>query len=614
MLVWKWKKIQTLSLPTTWLIEFFCKDSNGMIANIFLKVCFMYTRKRKILIPLFFLIVVLVMLLVFLKLEDRVPEGVSGRMAYVKNKSLVIRDYDTRKDTKLGKLDNPVQLLWSPLGKYILAKDRGGYIIFDVLDNKQLKSPECDFFPGSEIKWIGKKDELVARYNETFQVCDFKTRHKSVNLSGLGSILDWVPLNEDILIVLTRDSVGLNHILRYGLTDNSVLEIVKENGQITLSNNKYLWFAEDRNFVYTTSGYIHRLLLTKDFQTLYKNSVKVEGDIQLLGWNQSICVEAGRFNPLNEFFILNNGKVKQINFTAPAIYYTSSKQAVLEKNETYWHLAERIFGDGSRWKELYKYNTNIEPTQLQVGLAVNIPLEEILEVPDSKLSSNTIFIPWLINSSDTDQLSPFIYGIFEKKAVEKYGPDISFSARSTLQNDPIAFFVSDGSSIMVYKSVDKLVDIIKGANIAVWDWSLGYCYNHKNGGVIPSGEDPTPLTRYCADFLEIPQYKIHLLFVCEENWNETIRDAQTILENSLLGIKLIIHRFNAEKIPQDAEKVLWNGVRYSEKEYADNRYEYSFYPQMGLNNPIVGINIVCTEQGLGKCTDIIVENLGWTTD
>lgn len=352
-------------------------------------------KKKKITITFVAIVVSATFICSFLlyKKLNKIPKF-AGRVAYIKSENLRVRDYHQQKDYLLfQKVGAPEIISWSPLGKYIYTQEGTQLSVFDLANkNKIDTSSLCSFESVSEAKWTGKSDTLTIRDNNKFILCNLDGSKQDFNLKlEYGeSILDWVPINNNFVIVLISNKEnGSSNFLRLSLGDKTSTEIAKEKGSILGKNNKYLWFAEDRNFIYLTKGSVNRILLDENFNITYKNTVKIGENIQPLGWNLNICAAGRIFIPESKFLVLdkteNKPLVKQISFTAPQKYSSSEKDITLSKGETYWKLAERIFGDGSKWKELYKYNTKREPTQLQIGARIFVPLEEVMTIDQSTI-------------------------------------------------------------------------------------------------------------------------------------------------------------------------------------------------------------------------------------
>ncbi|MCX7703835.1 MAG: LysM peptidoglycan-binding domain-containing protein [Planctomycetota bacterium] len=57
---------------------------------------------------------------------------------------------------------------------------------------------------------------------------------------------------------------------------------------------------------------------------------------------------------------------------------TAPKTYVVEKNDSYWLIAKKVYGDGSKWKRIYDANRDIcpRPDDLHPGLKLTIPEEK----------------------------------------------------------------------------------------------------------------------------------------------------------------------------------------------------------------------------------------------
>jgi 5'-nucleotidase len=55
----------------------------------------------------------------------------------------------------------------------------------------------------------------------------------------------------------------------------------------------------------------------------------------------------------------------------------STKEYVIQKNDSLWKIAERELGGGHRWKYLYELNKDRikDPSRLRVGTKIVIPIE-----------------------------------------------------------------------------------------------------------------------------------------------------------------------------------------------------------------------------------------------
>lgn len=548
----------------------------------------------------------------------------SGRIAYIRNENLRVRDYSQQRDYLLSKkIGHPEMISWSPLGKYLYTLKDRKISIFDLENKNTLDaSTICDFTSIDEAKWTGRSDSLAIRDNNRFALCnlDGSKQNYSLELENNENVLDWVPINKNYIVVLVSNRENnLSKFLRLNLTENSLREIAVEKEDVAGVDNKYLWFAEDRNFVYITKGVVNRILLDESYDIIYKNSVKIGENIQPLGWNLDICVGGMVFIPESKFLVLdkNEGKtlVKQISFTAPQKYSSFEEDIKIERGETYWELAERIFGDGSRWKELYKYNTKREPTQLQIGSRLYVPSEEVKSFEDFQTIRNgdasVIYIPQLFALVSDNQVLFLTSGYKENEILNKFGPNpILFATKTTLQNEPRKFIVEKNRVVSIYSDIATKIDSIKGVDKAIWDWSNGYCFNHKYGEAIPSSPDISPDKRSCSDYMEIKQYGIQYRNICEEDWSEKIVNGVTILKNEKLGIEMNITRLATTIIPNSLSYQNDDGTKYDVKSLGNGRFEYKFYFKWKPETKIDALKIVCIESGGTQCEGI-VPNFGW---
>lgn len=55
----------------------------------------------------------------------------------------------------------------------------------------------------------------------------------------------------------------------------------------------------------------------------------------------------------------------------------STKEYVTKKNDTLWKVAEKFYGDGRKWKNIYRFNKDKikDPNKLKAGLTLTIPIE-----------------------------------------------------------------------------------------------------------------------------------------------------------------------------------------------------------------------------------------------
>ncbi|MET3581393.1 5'-nucleotidase [Mesorhizobium robiniae] len=59
--------------------------------------------------------------------------------------------------------------------------------------------------------------------------------------------------------------------------------------------------------------------------------------------------------------------------TKPAVAAAAESSHVIVAGDTYWDLAEKAYGDGSKWKTISGANKNYEPRRLPVGATLTIP-------------------------------------------------------------------------------------------------------------------------------------------------------------------------------------------------------------------------------------------------
>mgnify|MGYP001287868466 FL=1 len=52
---------------------------------------------------------------------------------------------------------------------------------------------------------------------------------------------------------------------------------------------------------------------------------------------------------------------------------TEAKQYTIKEGDTLWDLADKNYGDGSRWQEIAKANDISDPRTLQIGANILIP-------------------------------------------------------------------------------------------------------------------------------------------------------------------------------------------------------------------------------------------------
>lgn len=55
---------------------------------------------------------------------------------------------------------------------------------------------------------------------------------------------------------------------------------------------------------------------------------------------------------------------------------TDSKKYTIKQGDTLWDLADKNYGDGSRWKEIAKANKITDPRKLMIGQNIVIPAKE----------------------------------------------------------------------------------------------------------------------------------------------------------------------------------------------------------------------------------------------
>jgi 5'-nucleotidase len=58
---------------------------------------------------------------------------------------------------------------------------------------------------------------------------------------------------------------------------------------------------------------------------------------------------------------------------APAPGATGSQTYVVQKGDTLWSIATRVYGNGQRWKDIQAANPGLDPTKMKAGQTIVLP-------------------------------------------------------------------------------------------------------------------------------------------------------------------------------------------------------------------------------------------------
>ena len=58
---------------------------------------------------------------------------------------------------------------------------------------------------------------------------------------------------------------------------------------------------------------------------------------------------------------------------APAV--SGEKTYVIQKGDTYFGIARRLYGDERRWRDIQAMNPGLDPTKLRIGQVIQLPAE-----------------------------------------------------------------------------------------------------------------------------------------------------------------------------------------------------------------------------------------------
>ncbi len=79
-----------------------------------------------------------------------------------------------------------------------------------------------------------------------------------------------------------------------------------------------------------------------------------------------------------EATIVEEGKyIVEKNETIESEPKVSTKEYVTKKGDTLWKIAEEVYGNGRKWKNIYRFNKDKikDPNRLKAGLTITIPIE-----------------------------------------------------------------------------------------------------------------------------------------------------------------------------------------------------------------------------------------------
>lgn len=549
-------------------------------------------------------------------LFDTVPQG-DGKIAYIKESQLYLRDYSQQRSYRLGNVGtHKGEIIWSPLGKYLYIHTSPTYTIWDVENKHKISTKDCLIQDVDEIKWVGGTDTLISRTNNTFSTCfnpEWKT-HATSSLSNNEKILDWIPLPSGHIILATYSPQTGSKILKISMIDGSQTELLTTQKEIQTYDGKSLWFAEDRNVVFFTPQKASRILLNASYELEYVSDISLSGNITPIGWWFDICVGGNTFIPSKSFLVWkedNKGASPfRLTFSTPSTYESSSGEYAIQQGETYWELAQRIYGDGNRWKELYEHNTQTNPKQIQKDTRISILPQEIKQYSYDDLLPREGKLPhtFILREKDT------IVGVFKNgkqlsstsvihgKLISEYKTqDVSYSPKTTLEDTRQYAAVQKDNNVLIFNGME-LVETIQNAQSVAWDMSSGYCWNHKSGDVFPSATQEKQTT--CSEYWELKQYEIMFENVCKNNWKEEVVHGTTKLINTKTGMIVVVSRGTGEiKNTAEINTRERDGSQYTRKKVGDTlHYEYAL---QWLNDEKFGIQFSCSNASESQCDELI---------
>lgn len=51
----------------------------------------------------------------------------------------------------------------------------------------------------------------------------------------------------------------------------------------------------------------------------------------------------------------------------------ATRTYTIRKGDTFWSIAQRIYGDGQRWKDIAQANPSVDPKKLAIGQEIDLP-------------------------------------------------------------------------------------------------------------------------------------------------------------------------------------------------------------------------------------------------